>query len=258
MPRTAKQTAELAARAVMAAKAQEARHRPRGMRGSGVPFALNRDGGVAIDPVTLNRIPARRAMRMEGGRQVFDRRTVAELVRRGGTNPLTRQPFDAATVARFASGRPAIPEAAEYVYDMFESLLNRLEAGIIPIRREALRLNRPRANAPDFRAKHRAFLARWLADTNRVVKQALESWLRRAFPDGPRVRADARLEYSFLGVDVANTEVGFWPDGDGYALSLRVGPPGRPLHEAQRIVRRRVPMFDLADEVREQAEASPA
>lgn len=80
-----------------------ARH-PRGMRGSRVPFAINASGNFAIDPVSLERIPMARAVRV--GPHVFNSRVLREILKRNTRNPLTRQPFPRNVIERYGIGRP--------------------------------------------------------------------------------------------------------------------------------------------------------
>lgn len=111
----------LARRVVANAALAQARTKGRGgplwLAGSRVPVARNANGTNAVDPVTLERIPARRAIKV--GKAWFDIKTVSELIQRGQSNPLTRQPFDANTVRRVAAfrkqGAATLEGAAEYV-----------------------------------------------------------------------------------------------------------------------------------------------
>ena len=87
-----------------AAKALKAtRGGPRGMGVRNI-YAKNANGTYSTDPVSLNRIPVSRAVRVN--RQVFDSKTLRALLQRdpGATNPLTRQPFPRHVYDRFARG----------------------------------------------------------------------------------------------------------------------------------------------------------
>lgn len=68
---------------------------PKGMRGSGLFVRGDQSGQQTIDPVSLDRIPARRAVLI--GKQQWNSKTIRELLKRdsAATNPLTRQPFPA-------------------------------------------------------------------------------------------------------------------------------------------------------------------
>lgn len=67
-------------------------------------FARNDEGRHATDPVSLNRIPVSRAVKV--GRQHYDSRTLQRLfkINPRATNPLTRQPFPQNVYAKY--GRP--------------------------------------------------------------------------------------------------------------------------------------------------------
>lgn len=80
---------------------------PRGMAGSSRRQGLyikNKDqkGGYALNAVSLERIPRRRAVKV--GAQYFDSRTLRNLLKRDAraTNPLTRQPFPSAVYKKYA------------------------------------------------------------------------------------------------------------------------------------------------------------
>lgn len=74
---------------------------PKGMGGTGL-FVRDQSGQQTIDPVTLNRIPAGRALRV--GKQYWNSTTIRKLLERDSqaTNPLTRQPFPADVYAKYA------------------------------------------------------------------------------------------------------------------------------------------------------------
>lgn len=72
-------------------------------------WATNANGTVATDPVSLNRIPVSRAVKVN--RQVFDANTLREILRRNprATNPLTRQPFPQHVYTTFGPEPPRQP-----------------------------------------------------------------------------------------------------------------------------------------------------
>lgn len=74
------------------AKSRRGETFPRGMAGSGLPFARDADGFVE-DPVSMARIPPARAVKI--GMHTFNAKTIRELRRRSAAprNPLTRQPI---------------------------------------------------------------------------------------------------------------------------------------------------------------------
>lgn len=74
------------------------------MRGSFLPFARNANGNYAIDPVSLERIPLRRAVRV--GPHSFDSKVLREILKRNTRNPLTREPFPRHVIDRYGIGRP--------------------------------------------------------------------------------------------------------------------------------------------------------
>jgi hypothetical protein len=74
-----------------------------GMGGSSLPFAWNQ-GNYAMDPVSLDRIPLARAVRV--GRHVFDAKVLREILKRNTRNPLTREPFPSNVIAMYGIGRP--------------------------------------------------------------------------------------------------------------------------------------------------------
>lgn len=93
-----------AARAVRASKRANQPRGPRGMRASTGLYAVNANGTEAVDPVSLNRIPRRRAVTI--GRQTFDANTLRALLSRdpGAVNPLTRQPFPREVYTTYGGG----------------------------------------------------------------------------------------------------------------------------------------------------------
>ncbi len=97
-----------AATAHMLAKAKKiARAGPRGMGGSRTLYARNAtNGSYAVDPVSLDRIPVRRVVRV--GKQAFNSKTVRALLERdpAATNPLTRQPFPDHVYRRYGKRQP--------------------------------------------------------------------------------------------------------------------------------------------------------
>lgn len=125
--------ARAATSTVFAARA--ATVRPRGMAGSGRrqgPYIVNKnqEGGLALNAVSLNRIPRGRAVKV--GTQYFDSRTLRELLRRNpqATNPLTRAPFPEWVYAKYkytASVPPALLAVATEAADMW---LNLRQSGI--------------------------------------------------------------------------------------------------------------------------------
>lgn len=92
---------QLAQRIIAHAAAHVALHNgPRGTRTRSL-YVRNADGRYAIDPVTLNRIPRRRAVRVD--RHVFDSASLRGLLQHtpDATNPLTRRPFPRHIIARY-------------------------------------------------------------------------------------------------------------------------------------------------------------
>lgn len=113
--------ASLAAQSLRAMKKPTKRLVPRGMGRSGLNFVKNSNGDFATDPVSLNVIPASRRAIKEG-RKWFDRRTVQKLTNQGMRNPLTRQPWTAATLQKLQSGRP-LGAANRQLYDLVRMLV---------------------------------------------------------------------------------------------------------------------------------------
>lgn len=98
---------------------------PKGLGGAPALYARNANGQVSEDPVSLQRIPAHRAVKI--GKKYFNSRSLRELLRRNpdATNPLTRQPLPEAIKQRFG---PRSPEnlVADFVHVL--EVLDRAES----------------------------------------------------------------------------------------------------------------------------------
>lgn len=93
-------TAHMLARARKAARAG-----PRGMGGSRTLYAKNTNGSFSVDPMSLDRIPVRRVVRV--GKHAFNSKSVRSLLEHNpsATNPLTRQPFPDDVYRRYGKHR---------------------------------------------------------------------------------------------------------------------------------------------------------
>lgn len=93
----------LAAFAAKAMRTLAVRNSPKGL-GTGERFIKNRNGDFVLDPVSLGRIPRKRAVWVQG--RYYDENTVRGLVRSNPINPLTRQPLPRAVQNRYRGRIP--------------------------------------------------------------------------------------------------------------------------------------------------------
>lgn len=84
---------------------------PRGMRGSGL-FVRDQNGQKTVDPVSLDRIPVRRAVKI--GKQHWNSKTLRGLLKHNpaATNPLTRQPLPPHVVEKYGPKPKVTPPSS--------------------------------------------------------------------------------------------------------------------------------------------------
>jgi hypothetical protein len=86
-------------------------------------YARNANGQHATDPVSLNRIPASRAVKV--GKHHYDSKTLRALFAKNqlATNPLTRQPFPQAVYKKYGPSTRVRPASALAMSPMWEPRL---------------------------------------------------------------------------------------------------------------------------------------
>lgn len=95
----------------------------RGMRGGLGQnlFIRNADGTHATDPVTLNRIPVKRAVRI--GKHYFNSKSLGDQLQHRTTNPLTRQPFPSSVIRKYKKKPPSPPSPPRALLDAIEAIV---------------------------------------------------------------------------------------------------------------------------------------